>query len=344
MRLTFIGYSNNGLGNQFYSLQLLAGFAGLFKNDQIDLVWNDNGQSIQNPQTEDINNTDVSKLNSILDSSNPSLFDLVDFSYDNVVIHPNDLYIKDRLNVNMVNTQHHFMNCTEDETNIDIFASGKKQFKINDELDNILTLTLIPYSRFFFNRTIEMDESISRLKFKQPYVELADKVSKSLGRYNGTHIRIMYDHHQYYKFTKENFDAGIEKFNDKSLPIICSVDNFDNPILSNSDYNLISLENVILENFAEDFKALPFHNEIVLALISMLVMVKSEDFVATPRSTFGNMIFQLRNNIIDESYKYYPGSGSPFDVYDKDYKPYSWSKNAQGITWERDWVESKLRV
>lgn len=347
MKIHLVGYSLNGLCNQFVSLQTVVAIAGLFPNETINLVWHSLSRSktmIEIPQRHNHNQTDVSKISSILETSNPSIFDLVEFNYDNVVIQETDLYIQNRLNMNFGDFQKIFINCTDGKENIEKFSGCRQEYKFDPIRDNFLTQTLVPYCKVFFNRTREIDLAISKLVFKQPYVDLAKKIANYLGSYNGTHIRIMPDHHQYYQFSKKRLKEGLEKFDNQNLPIICSIDQFDNEFIKSTEHKLIYVEDIVLNNFAEDFKALPFHNEVVLGLISLLVMVYADDFVGTPSSTFSNTIHNLRNNIVDEKFKFYPGRGVSWDNYDVNALPYSWNGSGDGISWERDFKESKLNI
>jgi hypothetical protein len=344
MIVNLVGYSANGLCNQFVSLQTIAGISGLLPNEDIRLIWSNRGDKIENPQKHLHNKTDLSKISNIVSNEVPSIFDLVEFNYNNVKIFSDDSHIQDRMNLNFANVQETFVNCTSNTENIKEFANFKKEFIFEENRESYLTVMLVPYAKFFFNRTKEVDIAISKLKFKKEYVDLANKISIFLGDYNGTHIRRMPDHHQYYIFSQNSLIDGLNKFDNKSLPIVCSLDWFDDPMVKNCGVELIFLEEIILTHFADDFVKLPFRNETVLALISLLVMLNAKDFVGTPRSTFTNVIHSLRNNIVDEKFKFYPGASDGWDRYDVNAKPYSWNGSGDGISWEREFKESKLNI
>jgi hypothetical protein len=343
MNLTYIGYSQNGLGNQFCSLQLFSGLLAHYKDISLDLVWKLPYNNIQDPQGESRNKVNTSKIDKYLDNSKtPTLFDLVDFNYDNYTLHNNDWFLKERSTINLINTQQSYINVSGNNVNEQQFSCGKQRIELKEDKNNVLNMTLIWYSRFFYDRSKDIDSNLSRFKFKKEYYDLAEKIAKHYGKFNGTQIRIMPDHHQYYKFSKDILEAGLEKFDNKSLPILCSVDDFNHKDINND--RLILIEDILFTEFLDDFKQLEYQHRITVALISALVMSMAEDFVGTPFSTFSTMIYQLRNNRIDEQWKYYPSSNQIFSSYNAETKPYSWSNIGGTVSWERDWKESKLNV
>lgn len=345
MGVTYIGYSHNGIGNQYCSIQLLSGLAGYFKDINIDVVWHQVPRKMQDPQNDDHNLMDTSKIDIHLNNEPVTIFDLVDFNFNNITFHENDFFIKDRANLNLINAQKYFLNVTGETRNIESFADGRKEIIWDLEKENVMTQTLVWYSKFFFNRTRDIDDSIRKLTFKKEYVWLAKRIAREFGPFNGMQARMMPDHHQYYKFTKDSFEAGINKFDDKDLPILCSVDNYNDELIVQNKDKLVLVEDLILNNYLSEFKSLPHQNRITLALLSALIMIESKDFVATPFSTFSTMILQHRHNRVGESWKYFPTGGSHpwIDNYDKNNKPFSWSNMQYGIVWDRDWEECKLQ-
>lgn len=339
MDISYIGYSHNGIGNQFCSLQLFAGLLGHFKDKNINLVWDLPYNNMQDPQSESRNEVNTYKIDKHLDNSrNGSIFDLVDFNYDNYTLHPNDHYIKNRSKIQLFNLQRSYIS---ESQNPDFMG---EQIKLSEDKHNILNMTLIWYSKFFHNRSRDVDLNLKKFKFKDEYYQIANNIAKYFGEYNGTQARLMFDHHQYYKFSEQSFNNGLNKFDNPNLPILCSVDNFNHKYIQKNKDRLILVEDIILNDFIDDFKQLKFQNRISIAIISALVMTMAKDFVGTPYSTFSTMIFQLRNNLIDEKWKYYPSNKDIFDNYDTNTVPYSWSNFNSMISWERDWKESKLNV
>ena len=176
MRLTYIGYSQNGLGNQFASLQAFAGLLGHFKDTNINLVWTLPHNKIEDPQGHRWNKVNTNKIDKHLDNSKvPTLFDLVDFDYDNYTLYKNDWFLKDRSLINLIDTQKSYLNVSGSKINEQEFSSGKKKIELKENVDNLMTKTLIWYSRFFYDRSTDIENNLSKFKFKQEYYDLAKK-------------------------------------------------------------------------------------------------------------------------------------------------------------------------
>lgn len=345
MDITYIGYAHNGLGNQFCSLQLFSGLLGYFNNQNVNLVWNKPFNNMQDPQADSHNGINTSKIDKHIDGSRtPTIFDLVEFDYDNYTLYHKDHYIHNRSSINLIQTQNSYINVSGNTDNEKEFASGKQKIEFMENKHNVMTLTLNWYSRFFYDRSESIDNNLRKFKFKKEYYEIAEKIAKHYGKYNGTQVRIMYDHHQYYMFNEEKFTKGLNSFDNNELPLLCSVDNFNHEYIQKNKNKLILLEDIILNEFLSDFKQLEFQNRITIALISALVMSMAEDFIGTPFSTFSTMIYQLRNNLVDEKWKFYEFDHPLWNQYNVNRKPYSWCGLPQYVSWERDWKESKLNV
>jgi hypothetical protein len=344
MKIAYMGYSHNGLFNQFASFQMLGAISQFYKDYKIDAVWEQlNERKIENPQAD--RQIDISKFEDKLkfDENNPDLRDLMDYDYPNVEFHGNDLFLRDRLNSNIVNIQQSYVNCTDQRENEDLFSMGRSLVKLDENKNNILTVNLMWYSKFFFNRTKDIDQRLSSVRFKKEYYDLAKKIKNYIGDFNGAHVRTMIDHYKYFRFTPENLNQGLNSFNDNSLPIYISVDDFNNPLLDTIEKDVKFVHEIILNEFYEDFKNLTYHDNNVLGLISALVMSMANDFVGSLRSTYTIFIHQERCVNDLPSFKYF---GNPFPTYDVNHLPYSWNSvnNEWGLTWDRDWKECKLNV
>lgn len=344
MNITYIGYSHNGLFNQFASFQMLGAISEFYKDYEINAVWEEmNNRKIENPQAD--REIDISKFQNKIsfDEKNPDLRDIIDYDYPNVKFHSNDLFLKNRLNSNIINIQQSYLNCTEKTENQEWFSEGRSLINLDENKNNILTISLMWYSKFFFNRTKEIDKRLSSIKFKKEYYDFAKKIKNHLGDFNGAHVRIMIDHYKYFMFNDQNLNEGLSSFVDNSLPIYLSVDDFNNPLLNKIQKNVKFIHEIILDEFYEDFKALPYSDNNILGLISALVMSMANDFIGSLRSTFTTFIHQERciNNL--PSFKYF---GNPFPTYDVNHLPYSWNsiKEEYALTWDREWKECKLSV
>ena len=184
----------------------------------------------------------------------------------------------------------------------------------------------------------------SELKFKKPYLDLAEKIANSLGKFKGMHIRLT-DHSNKYDTSPTNLENAQEHFIDKNLPLIVSTDD-KYKISMTTKIRCIFVDDIITERFAADFIKLPFHNEVVFGLISLLIMSYAQEFVGTPGSTFSSYIHRLRINRGLDDNLYYINSGRGFDKYEQN-GPYNWNGiqlHTNTKNWWREWKECKLCV
>jgi len=270
MNITHVLYSHNGLFNQYCSFQHLAGVSGHYKKYEIRAVNNLIPWKIQDPQDYQVDTSSID--NKLKNSLVPEFLDLIDYNLPNVSFHSNDYFLKDRLNSNIIQSQISYLNAQPDNNiNEKYFSNNRIKAELYENKENIFTMTLNWYSRFFMNRTQDIDYAISTVKFKDPYVNLAKKIAQSLGPFNGAHVRVMTDHFQYYRFDNNKINNGLN-FIDNSLPIFISVDDFNNPVLKSIDKKIFYIHEVILNDFYDDFKNLPYSNRVVLGLISSLIL------------------------------------------------------------------------
>lgn len=339
MKISYMLYSHNGLYNQLCSFQTLAGIAAKYKDYKIDAVYHQHIKKIQDPQEEHVDLSSI--IDKVDNTKNPQLIDFIDFNFDNVVMHPNDYFLTDRLNSNIIHCQETYINCQEEiHDNEDRFAQNKRLATIHEDKNNIFNMTLVWYSRFFYNRTKEIDDAIRSIRFKQEYYDFADMVANKLGSYNSAHTRIMKDHFQYYMFDENRLGSGLTSFIDNTLPLYVAVDDFNNPLICSKIPKENMIHNVIFDNFLNDFNSLTFNNTVALGLVTSLIASKARDFVGTPYSTYTTFIHQERCRNDLPSFKFFPGD---FDIYDENFLPYSWnSSNIHDISWQREWKECKL--
>lgn len=200
------------------------------------------------------------------------------------------------------------------------------------------------YSRFFFNRPQELDSFFSRLTFQKPYLDLAEKIAKSIGKFRGMHIRLT-DHSNKYDASPENISSGQDYFINTDLPLIVSTDDKDK-IITQTKIKCTFVDDIITENYAMEFMALPYHNEVVFGLISLLVMSYAEEFVGTPGSTFSSYIHRLRINRGLDDNLYYIKAGRSCDNY-KQTGPFSWNgfqMHPNTKSWWQEWKECRLNL
>ncbi len=233
----------------------------------------------------------------------------------------------------------------KDGPNEDSFSEGRRVIPSSELKDmNFVLYAFAFYSRFFFNRTSELDYFFSRLVFKKPYLDLAEKIGKSIGTFRGMHIRLT-DHSNKYDASPNNISKGQDYFVDTNLPLIVSTDDKDTVTLK-TGIKCKFIDDIITENFSKEFMELPFHNEVVFGLISLLSMSYAQEFVGTPGSTFSSYIHRLRINRNLDDKLHYIRSGRSCDNYVQN-GPFSWNgyemhRNVK--SWWREWKECKLCV
>lgn len=333
----------NGLGNQLCSLQLLAGMSALYPDTEIKTIYPVASRwKIQDPQEYQVETTYWDK--NYFKSENPSLLDFLDYSpRNNVVFYPNDRFITDRVSCKIHHCQYSFLPCSPaSDLDVKQFGWPKTQIFLDPYKENVFTYALSWYSTFFFNRTPEMEKELGSIRFKKEYLDLADRISNDLGSFNGAHVRIMKDHHYQFSFSDNILSSGLGSVTNPELPLMVSVDDWNHELILKNKGQFILAHEHILENYYDSFKGLEFQNRVSLALLSMLVMIRSSSFVGTPLSTYTSYIQQQRCQLWTEEWKFF---GSKFSKYNKDHTPYSWLSTPLGhpMSWEREWEECRLK-
>jgi hypothetical protein len=280
-------------------------------------------------------------------SSMPIIFDLLDIPNDIFysVINQNDISSEIKIKCLELNDILGFYYKCQDGPHETEFAEGRNLVpSVNNSSVNFVKFTFAFYSRFFFNRPPALDSFLSRLTFKKEYLDLAEKIAKKLGKFRGMHIRLT-DHANKYDTTPENIANGQKYFINTNLPLIVSTDD-KNRVSDKIKIKCIFVDDIINDEFDKEFMRLPFHNEIVFGLISLLIMSYSEEFVGTPGSTFSSYIHRLIINRGLKNNLNYIKAGKPFDNY-KQNGPFSWNgfeMHTNTKNWWREWEECKLCV
>lgn len=225
------------------------------------------------------------------------------------------------------------------------FSEGRKPIPSSETSDlHFEKFAFAFYSRFFFERPTELDQFFYELTFEKPYIDLAEKIAKSIGKFKGMHIRLT-DHSNKYDTSPKNLENGQKYFVDANLPLIVSTDDKEK-IKKETNIKCTFVDDVITENFGNEFMKLPYHNEVVFGLISLLVMSYAEEFVGTPGSTFSSYIHRLRINRGLDNNLYYIPSGRACDN-SKITGPFSWNgfqMHPNTKSWWQEWKECKLCI
>lgn len=340
-KLFFQLYNPTGLINQVMSLELAAGLSSELNIPAIvhyaqytadPELYNTNSIPIFTPsrfynqQREGFTNADQF----------PHLLDLLDFDANLLFVDDKiDSFKQEQLVINDLMNNYYYSNkpsISDDET---AFAEGRQRLPLDKDLH--LKLTLGWYSRFFYDRSPELNKAISSVKFKKEYTDLANKIFHSIGYFQGMHLRLS-DHIAMFETTQEMFEGWLDRFGQNNLPIVVSTCQPGHKMVQENKHRFILLDEYIVNNFRDEFMALPFQDEVVFGLICNLVMHNATNFVGTSASTYSAYIHRNRNQRGIETWDYFDNPPKAEGI------PYSWYcyplDNGKKMWW-REWPESK---
>ncbi len=270
--MIFAKHHNAGLCNQVLALEIAVGLSHLLHDVTIygfgriekrkDNFYN---SFVVNKDLQDIFITD--------------LFDVPDINLNFI----REMVIKEDDGQRLYN----FYASVDGKDNLD-FADGRILLS-RDEDYYFPDIFLATYCRIFANRTKEFDQIIAAVKPKQEYLDLAEAIASSLGKFNGVHLR-RGDHTPVVDVPGSAVDEARSRFKE-ALPILLATDDVDSVKLYS---DIIIAEQYILLNFLTEFEALPRHDENVLALLVNLVMHYAEEFIGTRTSTYTGYIHRNR--------------------------------------------------
>jgi hypothetical protein len=170
-------------------------------------------------------------------------------------------------------------------------------------------------------------------------VDLAKKISKSLGSFQGMHLRLS-DHIKMFNTTQDMFESWLSIYENNGLPIVVSTCEPGNKMIQDNKHRFILLDEYIVNNFKDDFMSLPFQDEVIFGLICNLVLHDSVNFVGTSGSTYSGYIHRVRNQRGVETWDFFDNPPKAIAL------PYSWNgyplDNGRKMWW-REWKESKLK-
>jgi hypothetical protein len=327
MNKLFFNLYNTGLINQVISLELAAGLSHELNAPVI----------IHYEIFPMFSSTREQRKDFTSNNQFPNLLDLVDFDQNLIFINkkidsfPQEEFVID----DMINGFYYSNSETGSDDEL-MFAEGRKRIPLDKTLH--IKYTLGWYSRFFYNRSPELNKALSSVKFKKEYVDLANKISNSLGNFQGMHLRLS-DHVKMFNTTQEMFEGWLDKFEQNNLPIVVSTCEPGHKMVQDNKDKFILLDEYIVNNFADDFKSLPFQDEIVFGLICNLILHNSVNFVGTSGSTYSAYIHRNRNQKGIETWNYFDNPPKTKGI------PYSWNGYPLDNTskmWWREWPESKI--
>jgi hypothetical protein len=138
--------------------------------------------------------------------------------------------------------------------------------------------------------------------------------------------------------TQEMFEGWLDRYSKNNLPIVVSTCEPGHKMVQDNKHKFILLDEYIVNNFADDFKALPFQDEVVFGLICNLVMQEADIFVGTSGSTYTAYIHRNRHQKGIETWDYFDNPPKAQG------QPYSWNEYPLDLgrkMWWREWPESK---
>ena len=224
------------------------------------------------------------------------------------------------------------------------FSEGREKIELSDNLH--IKNTLGWYSRFFNNRSKELEEALSSVRFLPEYYELSEQIAKSLGQFNGVHLRLTDHVPQRVDTSQSMFDLGISKVDD-GLPIVICTDEPDSKLLKGQESRFIMLDTYILQNFGKEFMDFKHRDEVSFGLLNNLVMHHSKKFVGTIGSTYTAYIHRGMNQRSDIEWNWFDFTDRPVYEYNGS-GPYSWNGldkiNTEQKQWFREWKESRISI
>jgi len=267
----------------------------------------------------------------------PHLLDLLDFDQNLIFINEKiESFPQEQVVIDDMISNYYYSNSQEITEEELAFAEGRQRLILDKPTH--LKGTLGWYSRFFYNRSPELNNTLSSVRFKKEYTDLATKISNSLGTFQGMHLRLS-DHVKMFETTQEMFEGWLNNFEQNNLPIVVSTCEPGHKMVQDNKHRFILLDEYIVNNFEEDFKALPFQDEVVFGVICNLVLHDSVNFVGTSGSTYSAYIHRLRNQKDIETWDFFDNPPKAIA------EPYSWNNypldNGKKMWW-REWKESKV--
>jgi GDP-fucose protein O-fucosyltransferase len=240
--------------------------------------------------------------------------------------------------------------------------------EVNEDTDFLVDVpTLGMYSYFFYgdvNTQSDLRRILGQVRARQPYTDFADRVARSLIPFNAVHIRRGDFLHPESPSQRSNQVTGEEVTNNLASRlsvndrlVVCtdtSRDDWFAP-LRGRFRDIVLLDQLLLESesWRAEFEALPYHDDVVLGLVTQLVAAQAEHFVGTLYSSFSAIIQRLRGfegrkpEFLYCYSEWEPGL-VPFERCEfppVQEGPYSWNRiiypvDPCAVSWLRDWPES----
>jgi hypothetical protein len=341
-KIFFQLYNPTGMINQVMSLELAVGLAHETKKDLIVHYVSNTGDDLYNSRNVPIFTPSRWHNEQRKDFTNPDQFphllDLMNFNENLTFIDTKiDFFKQEEFVIDDTLNGYYYSTENEISENESLFAEGRQRIPLDKNVH--LKKTLGWYSRFFYNRSPELDNALKSVRFKDVYVDLAKKISNSLGSFQGMHLRLS-DHIKMFNTTQDMFESWLDRYENNGLPIVVSTCEPGNKMIQDNKHRFILLDEYIVNNFRDDFMSLPFQDEVVFGLICNLVLHDSVNFVGTSGSTYSGYIHRVRNQRGVETWDFFDNPPKATAL------PYSWNGyplDSGRKMWWREWQESKLK-
>jgi hypothetical protein len=333
----FYKLHRGGMFNQVFSLEIAFGLAqATGKKLTVHNVTGDHPWPIDIPSI--TSNVPMGKRTSIMSEKIPNLLEIIDYpkSLGHTMIDQNIEDPQDGFVVFDTFPLHEMYFKVSDSDNEDSFSVNRQKLEMEkDKSYDFRSYNLAAYARFFFGRTKELDNVINSIKFKKEYTDFAQMVANYLGDFNAIHLRLT-DHKVNFSVSEQDFDHAIASLSEKKIVLL--TDEVESEMVKGK--NVIILDDIIVDNFAEEYSKLPNTSEIAYGLVSALVLTYANDFIGTPGSTFSNYIYRERLQKQNVRFKYLGVDDHP------DGSPFSWNTpfgEGQGSIY-REWPEARLNL
>lgn len=293
---------------------------------------------------------DQSHISQLIDGSSPTprIWELVDlpnpdkFIFLDAEMPTTTTWARDEVRYHGV--QEYFYNFSTDDTDEDFFSEGRQKLVVHDDarILHFGGVNLCYYSYLLMNRSPEVEAALAAVRWKAEYAEFAERVAQYLGDFNGAHMR-MTDHSHNYALDAQRAVAGFAKLEDPSKTVVICTDDPGRVPLA-AVRNVLFVNDVINNEFAADFRQLPYQDSTAYGLVSLLVMTHAADFVGTPGSTYTGMVHRAM---------YQRGKENAYKVWHEEVDtagsgPYTWNSwtsrtHGPAKSWWREWPESRLK-
>jgi hypothetical protein len=341
-KIFFQLYNPTGMINQVMSLELAVGLAHETKKDLIVHYVSNTGDDLYNSRNVPIFTPsrwhNEQRKNFTNPDQFPHLLDLMNFNENLTFIDTKiDFFKQEEFVIDDTLSGYYYSAENEVSENELLFAEGRQRIPLDKNVH--LKKTLGWYSRFFYNRSPELDNALRSVRFKDVYVDLAKKISNSLGSFQGMHLRLS-DHIKMFNTTQDMFESWLNRYENNGFPIVVSTCEPGNKMIQDNKHRFILLDEYIVNNFRDEFMSLPFQDEVIFGLICNLVLHDSINFVGTSGSTYSGYIHRVRNQRGVETWDFFDNPPKATAL------PYSWNgyplDNGRKMWW-REWQESKLK-